>query len=254
MVTSEKLCLQWNDFKENISTSFGDLRSDKGFTDVTLVSEDGQQVEAHKVVLASSSPFFKELLRKNIHPHPLVYMRALKSEDLVAMVDFLYLGEANVFQENLDSFLALAEELKLKGLNSKDNNVSDAEMKSPFAYQEETPKEQKPQKQRVFHPNNQTSVSHNTTVATMSYNTTVSADLEDLDHQIRSMITKSDVSAVGKGKMVCNICGKNGMFMSDMKRHIEANHISGVSHTCDICGSISRSKHGLRQHMKSYHN
>ena len=130
MVTSEKLCLQWNDFKENISTSFGDLRSDKGFTDVTLVSEDGEQVEAHKVVLASSSPFFKELLRKNSHPHSLVYMRALKSEDLVAMVDFLYFGEANVFQENLDSFLALADELKLKGLNSKD--VSDAEIKPPI--------------------------------------------------------------------------------------------------------------------------
>ena len=252
MVTSEKLCLQWNDFKENISASFGDLRSDKGFTDVTLVSEDGEQVEAHKVVLASSSPFFKELLRKNSHPHPLVYMRALKSEDLIAMVDFLYFGEANVFQENLDSFLALADELKLKGLNSKD--VSDAEIKPPFAYQEETPVEQKPQKQKVFHPNNQTFANPSMTVATMS-NNTVSANLEDLDNQIRSMISKSDVSAAGgKGKMAtCNICGKYGMF-KDMSRHVEAHHISGVSHNCDICGKISRSNHGLRQHIRLYHN
>ena len=239
MVTSEKLCLQWNDFKDNISTSFGDLRSDKDLTDVTLVSEDGEQVQAHKVVLASSSPFFKELLRKNSHPHPLVYMRALKSEDLVAMVDFLYFGEANVFQENLDSFLALADELKLKGLNSKD--VSDAEIKPPFAYQEETPVEQKPQKQKVFHPDNQTSASPNMAVATMSNNATVSADLEDLDDQIRSMITKSDVSAGGRiGKMsTCNICGKEGPY-SAMPRHIEANHITGVSHACDICGYTSR--------------
>ena len=37
-------------------------------------------------------------------------------EELVAIVDFLYYGEANVHQENLDSFLAVAEELKLKGL------------------------------------------------------------------------------------------------------------------------------------------
>ena len=43
-------------------------------------------------------------------------MRGMKSEDLVAIVDFLYCGEANVFQENLDSFLAIAEELQLKGL------------------------------------------------------------------------------------------------------------------------------------------
>merc|ERR1719430_2656610 len=124
---SEKLCLQWNDFKENISASFGELREDKDFTDVTLVCEDGQQVETHKVILASSSPFFKDLLRKNSHPHPLVYMRALKSEDLIAMVDFLYYGEANVFQENLDSFLALAEELKLKGLNTEGSNHAEKE-------------------------------------------------------------------------------------------------------------------------------
>merc|ERR1719187_2018435 len=112
----EKLCLKWNDFQANVNSTFGTLREDREFADVTLASEDGQQVEAHKVILASSSPFFLNLLRRNKHPHPLIYMRGLKSEDLVAMIDFLYFGEANVYQENLDSFLAVAEELQLKGL------------------------------------------------------------------------------------------------------------------------------------------
>ena len=112
----EKLCLKWNDFQENAISAFGTLREDREFADVTLACEDGQQVEAHKVILASSSPFFLNLLRRNKHPHPLIYMRGLKSEDLVAMIDFLYFGEANVYQENLDSFLAVAEELQLKGL------------------------------------------------------------------------------------------------------------------------------------------
>merc|ERR1719509_459604 len=112
----EKLCLKWNEFQLNAISAFGALREDTGFADVTLACEDGQQVEAHKVILASSSPFFLKLLRRNKHPHPLIYMRGLKSEDLVAMIDFLYYGEANVFQKNLDSFLAVAEELQLKGL------------------------------------------------------------------------------------------------------------------------------------------
>ena len=116
MSSTEKLCLQWNDFKESITSSFKELREDRDFTDVTLACEDGRQIEAHKIVLASSSPFFMDLLKKNKHSHPLLYMRGLKSEDLVAIVDFLYHGEANVFQENLDSFLALAEELRLEGL------------------------------------------------------------------------------------------------------------------------------------------
>ena len=66
---SEKLCLQWNDFEENVKTAFENLREDKRFTDVTLACEDGQQLEAHKVILAASSPFFQKLLeRKNDRP------------------------------------------------------------------------------------------------------------------------------------------------------------------------------------------
>ena len=49
---SEKICLQWDDFQANIKIAFGDLREDNDFTDVTLACEDGQQVEAHKVILA----------------------------------------------------------------------------------------------------------------------------------------------------------------------------------------------------------
>ena len=123
---SEKLCLQWNDFQENIKTAFGNLRKDNDFADVTLACEDGQQVEAHKVILAASSPFFQKLLGRNKHSHPLIYMRRMKYEVLLAIVDFLYRGEANVFQENLDSFLVIADELQLKGLMGKvDENVKD---------------------------------------------------------------------------------------------------------------------------------
>ena len=81
---SEKLCLQWNDFKENVNSAFGRLRGDKEFTDVTLACEDGQQGEAHKVVLIASSPFFLNILKRNKHPHPLIYMKGVKAENLVA--------------------------------------------------------------------------------------------------------------------------------------------------------------------------
>ena len=73
MQNSEKLCLKWNDFHENLNSAFGVLRNDKEFSDVTLACEEGTQVEAHKVILASSSPFFMEILKRNKHPHPLHY-------------------------------------------------------------------------------------------------------------------------------------------------------------------------------------
>ena len=123
--SDEKLCLQWNDFRDNVSSAFKDLRDDKDFTDLTLACEDGQQVEAHKMVLIASSPFFQKLLKRNKHIHPLIYMRGVKSENLLAMLDFFYCGEANVFQDNLDSFLALADELQLKGLTKDQSEETD---------------------------------------------------------------------------------------------------------------------------------
>ena len=70
---SEKLCLKWNDFQENVAAALGNLKGDKDFSDVTLACEDGQQFEAHKVILVASSPFFHHLLKINRHAHPLHY-------------------------------------------------------------------------------------------------------------------------------------------------------------------------------------
>ena len=122
---SEKLCLQWNKFKDNVVSSFGSLREDKDFPDVTLACEGGKHIEAHRIILASSSPFFENLLRISKHSHPLIYMRGVRSEVLNAVLDFLYFGEVKVFQESLDSFLAIAEELKLKGLTLENLNADE---------------------------------------------------------------------------------------------------------------------------------
>ena len=121
MPTSEKFCLKWNDFQKNIGSVFGSLRKDSEFTDVTLACEDNYQVEAHKVILAFSSPLFQNILSRNKHAHPLIYMRGVTSEALVAIIDFLYFGEANIYQENLETFVNIAEELKLKGFNGGGN-------------------------------------------------------------------------------------------------------------------------------------
>ena len=112
----EKICLKLNDFQNNVYSVFASLRQDRDFADVTLACEDGQQIDAHKVILAASSPVFQSMLKRNKHPNPLIYMRGLTSEDLRTIIDFMYFGEANIFQENLESFLAIAEDLKLTGL------------------------------------------------------------------------------------------------------------------------------------------
>ena len=122
-----KLCLNWNNFQMNISTAFRDLRSDNDFADVTLACEDGQLFSAHKVILASSSPFFMGILKKYKNPQPLIFLKGMRSEDLSAILDFFYFGEANIDQESLDAFLGLADDLKVLGLTRLDEDVDEEE-------------------------------------------------------------------------------------------------------------------------------
>ena len=112
----EKFCVKWNNFQDSISSSFRLLRRNEDFADVTLACEDGKTLKAHRIILSSSSSFFQNILMQKQHPHPLVFMRGLKSEELEALLDFCYFGEASILQKDLDSFMALAEELQIMGL------------------------------------------------------------------------------------------------------------------------------------------
>ena len=116
LAMAEKVCLKWDKFKQNFNYAIGNFRVDNDLMDVTLACADGQQMEAHKVILAASSPTFRDLFKQNKHPHPLIFMTRTKSSDLSSILDFLYLGEANIPQIDLESFLALAEQLQLDGL------------------------------------------------------------------------------------------------------------------------------------------
>jgi len=114
-MASEKFCLRWNDFENNINSAFKELRDDKDFFDVTLACDD-EQIQAHKVILSACSPFFKTILRRNPHQHPLLYLKDVRYTDLQSVLNFMYHGEVNVAQEELNSFLSVAENLKVKGL------------------------------------------------------------------------------------------------------------------------------------------
>merc|ERR1712129_23798 len=178
------------------------------------------------------------------------------------MIDFLYFGEANVYQENLDSFLAVAEELQLKGLMGSGAEEEREQINKPT----EQKRAPKPMRQRIFTkqetPTPDISSSVETvepsppiegTVAVTDY--TVAADLQDLEDKIKSMMEVSEnmVGGSQRGfKRICKVCGKEGPRQSIID-HIEANHITGVSHPCNVCGKISRTRIGLRLHISRHH-
>ena len=253
MTSSEKFCLKWNDFQHNIVSSFNELRGNTEFSDVTLVCEENKQIEAHKIILTACSPFFSSVLRKNRHSHPMIYMRGLNARHLISILDFIYHGEANLFQDDLDGFLALAEELELKGLTkypheAPNNKKEPLPLFQSCLQKEKVQIEQPETKQEVDDFNyqeNRSVVSMDTEKYYLSLNTSK----ENIEEKINSMM---EPDREGNSKWKCTVCGKGARDRTDMGRHIET-HIEGVSYPCDQCGKTSRSSMGLANHISKYH-
>ena len=128
MGSSEKFCLRWNDFEGNISRSFTSIRDQSQFFDCTLTTDDDEaysdNLRAHRVILSASSEFFRKILAKEsmcAHPNPLIYLQGICAQDLTHLLDFMYYGEVNVAQDELDKFLEVAESLQIKGLTQSLN-------------------------------------------------------------------------------------------------------------------------------------
>jgi len=113
---TEQFCLKWNNYQLSLTTAFKHILEEEDFVDVTL-SAGGQSLKGHKVVLSACSTYFRELL-KGISPwqHPVLVLRDVPFNDLQSILEFVYLGEVNLEQRRLDSFLKTAEVLQIKGL------------------------------------------------------------------------------------------------------------------------------------------
>ena len=137
-------------------------------------------------------------------------MRGIKSDNLTAIVDFLYCGEANVYQQNLDSFLVIAGELQLKGLmwklhekmedfNADNRPLHETPKPSINAMTPETSFDGQTLSSKIFEENE-------------DIPSNVSGDLKELEERVRSMMKKSQNNyANGQQKAYfCKLCGKEG--------------------------------------------
>jgi len=149
MSSSEKFCLRWNDFESNISVAFREIREEKDFFDCTL-SCGVRQIQAHKLILSACSPFFRSILRQNPHQHPLLYLKGVEFTDLQAVLNFMYHGEVNVAQEELNSFLAVAEDLQVKGLTQSEGSKEKQKGDSNILKSKQQRESQEPKRSRLL--------------------------------------------------------------------------------------------------------
>jgi len=116
-MTSTHYQFNWKNFQSWAGESASNLYEDQSFADVTLVSDDLQELKAHRVILSASSPFFETILKKFLVPDPLLFLKGINFETLSLILRFVYKGEVNVPHEDVNNFMTTANEFRIRGLS-----------------------------------------------------------------------------------------------------------------------------------------
>ena len=246
---SEKFCLKWNDFQTNVTNSFKRLRKADDFYDVTLVSDDKQQLSAHKIVLASSSEYFKDVLKNNKHSHPMLCLNGVNSQELNSILDYMYNGEVQIYQEQLDGFLEMAQRFQVEGLIQEEESGQSAVSDSKFeedsfsedkeVYQDEKRSKLQPVSKVQINDNGR-----NTREKIITLHSSAFQNIEEVDQQIEAMMERQP-----DGKFLCQPCGRISTKKSNAKEHAET-HIDGLKFPCQHYEKSFRSRPILRDHIR----
>jgi len=221
-----------------------------------------------QVVLAASSPWFSSILGQTpTSSLPLVYMRGVRGEEVEALLDYLYHGQVDIPQEGLESFLALATDLSIKGLTeaggantsrqqenievpevSKQNRNKQKEKQVIAKMEEENNTDESEISGEVYETKEELSSS----VALANYETSLTKtdEFSTIEEQILVMIEKADIG------WRCKMCNKvdttkNSKF--NLKRHVEGVHMEGGCHPCEQCGVTLKTRDSLKKHMARRH-
>ncbi|KAJ3227733.1 hypothetical protein HDU81_006510 [Chytriomyces hyalinus] len=108
------------------TTLLGRMRNDTAYADVDLVFEGGAVLTAHAVVLASTSDYFKETLTENWRANALESFEVVgkmgprsSSRKVTLVLDYLYLGAADIPPSLASSVIVFANEIMVFSLVQK---------------------------------------------------------------------------------------------------------------------------------------
>jgi len=261
--------LKWNDFENNISSAFKELRSECDLFDCTL-SAGGRKIQAHKLILSACSKFFRNVFKENVHQHPLIYLRGVNSSDLLSALDFMYHGEVRVCQTDLNTFLALAEDLEIKGLTQTNGSHSQSHtrrvppdpspskgmgMRLPLTGQQ--PEDLLEIKSEAsdngsngplpFAIKNDSYVrEYEEREINYDRKETDDSNYQQLDPS--QDVVRSHSTALGGGKYSCNLCQITARDKYNMRRHLETTHDLSTGYQCELCRKQFKAKHQLTVH------
>ena len=232
----EKFSLKWNDYLVNVTKKFSLLRNEEEFSDVTLVSSDKRQVSAHKVVLSSCSDYFKTILKaSNKSKDIILCLENINHDELNNMLDYVYNGEVSIEQNQLDSFLMIAQRFQLEGM------ISEPEAEDSHSSVVNSSNKIHPETENLDH------LDHWTTLNDVREQIKIISEefpsVEELDEKLKENLFRVD----GTKKWHCKICNKVSADLYNAKEHVEV-HFEGLSFPCQNCEKTFRTRKTMRMH------
>eukprot|EP00092_Neocalanus_flemingeri_P083225 GFUD01104424.1.p1 GENE.GFUD01104424.1~~GFUD01104424.1.p1 ORF type:complete len:275 (-),score=30.23 GFUD01104424.1:32-856(-) len=265
----EKYHLTWNDFQSSQSCSIGQLLKSEEFTDVTLACEEDKQIEAHKVILSTCSPFFRNILLKNPHPHPLIYVPKVSLHEMQSLLQFMYLGQTEVSHEDLKTFMKVGSMLKIKGLVE---NETFTEQTSGYkqSAQDEPIKALIENEVATDHTDGFCDSEQDETMNLVdgedrtvmikeedyaADNQHLGDDIQEVWYQRNEQYNYSSDTANSElqKKFPCEKCEYRSRTKGDLKKHVLAIH-EGVRYPCDQCNYRATQSGHLKLHKKTQHS
>lgn len=255
------ISVNWNDFQPHLIASQHDLFEDTHFADVTLVSDDEKQLKAHKVILSACSSFFRNMLVSNPHVHPMIFMKGVKHKQLKDLLQFMYCGETRIFDDQIDEFISIAQDLKIKELSSKvaldkpDDIVDKREHSDPLS---NNPDDENQSEELTDSSLCKTSDQSFLEISVAHEDQEEVIDsVESYSKEQETSLTSTeekpkDVIISGNGFFNCNLCHTVLSSRGCLKMHMQSIH-EGIRYPCDLCEYKASKLGNLRRHKLVMH-
>jgi len=283
MGSADKYDISWNNFESRLSRSFADIRDQEQFLDLTLAADaaDGsvEVLRAHKVVLSACSPVLRNLLVKQsvLTSHSpfmpvMLYLRGFSAKDLSHVLEFIYKGNVNLHQYELDDFLAVAKSLQIPLDEEEEDNQG--ALPKPGKRSSPTPSSAKKIKRpkKTTSPKSDTNGNHAEIVKMEESNEPEILEVDDEDTAngynaiddlgerisagaaaMKDTFIYENVEETGEG-FHCKPCGKVLKYRAGLVRHVVDQHVNlGLKYQCPHCSSVSGTKSSLQSHMSKKH-
>ena len=230
----------WHSYSDHLKEMLHIIKTDDTFKDITLVSDDGRKIGAHKVVLGASSPIMKEIMTRD--NTSIINLKGIAMEEIDSILQFIYLGEATLCPDRMEKFLDAAQKMKVKELCKESGMEYEKINTLNFEHEHDVV---------MYQANHQS----NLATPMQSIHESVEYPCNQCDYQTakKRNLTTHIQSAHEGVKHTCNQCDQQFTHQVTLTRHIQSKH-EGVKYACNQCDYQASFQGALTRHFQSKHS